>query len=1208
MFRYRIIISAIITFLFGILALFISNREQPFNGSPIEERLTRVLQEAESERQKIMEDPKVIVSQSIKHYFFLLDSTGVIAWSKGDLLIDFGNIPPNNHYHLVQSSTGDFLVKKSAVNHQTFLITLIPLVRKYPIVNQYLTNQWNREIFNSMQGSVWGASSTAGKEITFHNRILFRFEPVNRSANQSLWQFIFITLTILFFLFTLYCGFRSLHQKKKFEVVFVLALISLILTRLFMFRLDYPNRWTASALWDAQYFASASYNASIGDLVINSSGILVISLYAFFTYSRWKLIRLIFRQQKVKRFLAALILTAFGFFAFLFPFLFVETIYHNSSISLDVTESIRVDGLRLFSWLSVLAGSITAFLWVHIFLRSSVLLLKKFSAFFPVLLLSALLFTIYFLLAERNYLITLAAGMLFFTFLFQLKLYSFIGKVEFRTFFYFFTFITFLGIQHGLGVKLFMEERRRDSHFRFASSYLIGRDVLGEYLLNEAAVRISSDAFIQSGFTLPFFNRASIRQKVRQVYLNAYFDRYDIQLYFYTVSGEPLDSQSPSGLFSRLSRLQQSPYKTDYDNIYFLKPSDSETNKRYISVVPVHRGESVIGYILVDLRLKRVIPQNVYPELLVDSRFAQYFESRDKSFAFLQDNKVLSSFGNFNYERNFEFEILNDHRIYETGITRHGFFHTAIEDDSRQTVIVTSQAYPVFYLITNFSFFFVSGVILMVLWLIVYGLAASLTGFSFTYATRIQLYIYLSFSLPLLIAAITTLNRVSRSAEDQLNQDFQSRARHLSESVNSFLSSFLINEISRIDFENMLMERAKIVNHDVTIYDRTGKYIASSQPLILESHLISGLLDGWVLNRIRDNSETSIIRSEQIGKLLFNNCYHALRSSGSGELLGILSVPFFDSAHSLEATRISVLSNFLSIFTLIFILFSLLSFYIVNGLTFPLQYITRALSKTTLSGNNKPLVWKSEDEIGMMVSEYNRMLSNLEESKVELARTQKESAWREIAKQIAHEIKNPLTPMKLTLQQMEHQIAAGKLDEARTKEAINTLLAQVEILNEIATSFSTFARMPAPVLRPVYIDELLQQCANLFTGNKQGEIEWVGKEKFCIQGDEQLLTRIFSNILLNAFQSGRPGQPVQVKIGFRPEGKWIIIFVSDNGKGIPPEMTDRVFMPHFTTKESGSGLGLAIVRQGVEQSGGEIWFESTPNEGTTFYVKLPRAD
>ena len=322
-------------------------------------------------------------------------------------------------------------------------------------------------------------------------------------------------------------------------------------------------------------------------------------------------------------------------------------------------------------------------------------------------------------------------------------------------------------------------------------------------------------------------------------------------------------------------------------------------------------------------------------------------------------------------------------------------------------------------------------------------------------------------------------------------------------------------------------------------------------------------------------------------------------------MIGILSIPFFDSVHSLESTQISVWVNILVVFVIVFLLFSLISFFIVNWLTFPLRFITRTLGKTTFSGKNKPLAWKSNDEIGLMVSEYNRMLENLELSKIELSRSEKESAWREIAKQIAHEINNPLTPMKLTLQRMELAQLDGNLSKDDTEKSLKTLLAQVEILNQIASSFSAFARMPAPVLQKMDLYKVLKRVADLHSADSFGAIFLYSTEGIYILGDEQLLTRVFSNITLNAQQSVSEGGSVKIEMITKVGNGFCVTSISDNGNGIDKELIEKVFLPHFSTKKSGSGIGLAIAKQGIERSGGEIWFESKAGLGTTFYIKLP---
>jgi nitrogen fixation/metabolism regulation signal transduction histidine kinase len=239
-----------------------------------------------------------------------------------------------------------------------------------------------------------------------------------------------------------------------------------------------------------------------------------------------------------------------------------------------------------------------------------------------------------------------------------------------------------------------------------------------------------------------------------------------------------------------------------------------------------------------------------------------------------------------------------------------------------------------------------------------------------------------------------------------------------------------------------------------------------------------------------------------------------------------------------------------------------------------------------------------------MVKEYNQMLFKLSESKAELEQTQRERTWREIAQQVAHEIKNPLTPMKLTLQQLQRSVQNETNTPERTEKAVSSLLTQVDTLNDIALSFSTFAKMPEPVIQRLELVSLVRRIVLLHSQSGELNFQTSVKEAY-ISGDEQLLGRTFSNIILNAFQSAIPGRQQHLKVTLeRREAKYLLVF-RDNGKGISPDIAERIFLSHFSTKKSGSGLGLAIARQAIEQMAGTIWFDTVVGEGTTFYIELP---
>jgi nitrogen fixation/metabolism regulation signal transduction histidine kinase len=396
---------------------------------------------------------------------------------------------------------------------------------------------------------------------------------------------------------------------------------------------------------------------------------------------------------------------------------------------------------------------------------------------------------------------------------------------------------------------------------------------------------------------------------------------------------------------------------------------------------------------------------------------------------------------------------------------------------------------------------------------------------------------------------------------------------------------------------------AKLDNLDINIYSPKGVLIATSQPMIETNEILSDYINSNALQKIGDGQHL-FIDTEQVGKLQYFVAYTVLKSPASGDVIGVLAIPFFRSGASLERVQINIFINILNIFALIFIALVVLAYFVSKWLTFPLEFITQSLKRTSLTKTNQPLVWKADDEIGLMVKEYNQMLYNLGESKAELEQTQRERTWREMAQQVAHEIKNPLTPMKLTLQQLERNIQSGNNVTEKAAKAVSTLLTQVDTLNDIASSFSAFAKMPEPVIQSVELVSLLRRTVDLHSHS--GEIIFRnGVKELYVLGDEQLLGRTFSNIILNAFQAARPGEASVVHVTVQRKDNLVSIAFQDNGKGIEPDVAERIFVPHFTTKKSGSGLGLAIARQAIEQMKGRIWFETEIGKGTIFFIEMP---
>jgi nitrogen fixation/metabolism regulation signal transduction histidine kinase len=281
---------------------------------------------------------------------------------------------------------------------------------------------------------------------------------------------------------------------------------------------------------------------------------------------------------------------------------------------------------------------------------------------------------------------------------------------------------------------------------------------------------------------------------------------------------------------------------------------------------------------------------------------------------------------------------------------------------------------------------------------------------------------------------------------------------------------------------------------------------------------------------------------------------------------------------------------------------------ISERITSPIRMLGDVLATVKLGKRSQRLTYTARDEIGELVNHYNKMVEELEESVMKLSLSEREFAWREMAKQIAHEIKNPLTPMKLNVQQLEKSWKDGKPGfDKKIEKFTRNQIEYIENLSSIATAFSNFARLPKA--EPVNVDllEQIKTTLELFksSGNVTFRITCNQSVKTVVFADREHLNSIFSNLVKNAIQAIPHDRQGVVKVSLKLEGDRVFIKVSDNGTGIPEDLKGRLFTPYFTTKSSGSGLGLSIVKRLVEGMGGDISFRSERDEGTEFTIILP---
>jgi nitrogen fixation/metabolism regulation signal transduction histidine kinase len=259
---------------------------------------------------------------------------------------------------------------------------------------------------------------------------------------------------------------------------------------------------------------------------------------------------------------------------------------------------------------------------------------------------------------------------------------------------------------------------------------------------------------------------------------------------------------------------------------------------------------------------------------------------------------------------------------------------------------------------------------------------------------------------------------------------------------------------------------------------------------------------------------------------------------------------------------------------------------------------------------NEKIPWSRQDEIGQLVAEYNRMIEELERSANMLASSERERAWREMARQIAHEIKNPLTPMKLSAQYLEKAWLEKAPDwDQRLARFTKTIVEQIDALSVIATDFSDFAKMPEVNLEKVDLEEVIQFVLGLYLDTTPIRFEFKsGGSRLHILADRSQIIRVFTNLLNNAVQAIDDQANGVIMITLEKDQNQVVVIIEDNGCGIPGDRRDRIFQPDFTTKTSGMGLGLAIVKAIMTAMNGEIGFTSKEGQGTVFIIKFPITD
>lgn len=1152
--------------------------------------------------------------------YYVYRNGQLLFWSDHHIVPDFAAINSvGKHPELADFDEGRFLVMRSRVqkgNDSYDIFSLINLYRQYQKSISNLQSGYNPELFITDPLSI-----STEKKGQFQNifddtaTFLFSISPPKpdgfRIYSTSEETVLLALISFLLLGVFVYRYNRLLTKQQRYIGGFFCLLVYLLLLRAFMLYFNVPFIFNNWEVFNPRHSFSV-LAPSLGDLLLNKLCEVILLFYITSCYYRCQIYRILIRKSRSVHGLVSIICVLLSYVVFFTAYTQLVAICQKDGLMPDITLSIRFTNLKTVSLLIFISITVVYFLALQTLTSLFIQLNSKLkSGLIWFLAGMALLIPglyVVNLLDEPIWLLNCFYFLALFLTRFPRTLYRF--RYQTSLYLIFGAFVCTLLpasviVQQSLLREIAM---KRD----FGKRMLKTNDELGELLLSKTVKWIATDTLIHHYLTNDrIFTAERVKDRIQNNLLDLYFGSYDIQILIFDRYGQPIDPIGSTETFNNLAiKYQQKQYQTLYSQIYLRKGPAENFVMHYISFIPISSPDSVrLGYVVLDLKNNNERAGSVYKGLLFNNRFIQADEPQNFSYAIFNLNEgLLYSSGRFDINTFMPPGWSRNPDLFDEGLVVNKCRYLGFFDKNGRMIIVSSPNNPLRVLFANFSFLFLLLVLTVFVVLIYYAIRYGLAQLSINYTTRIQIMLNLAFFIPLLLVVAISLSAIKANNVEDQEQAYIKNTSHLGISIQSFLNEYRQQKRSLASLEERLNTMAEQADIDINIFDTTGHILTSTRPIIYENKHLSSYINPDAYIRLIAKEEKGALLKESLASKNFYTAYAPLRAT-DGKLLGVLGIPYFLAGPEFDRRIIEVTTSALNVFSLLFLLFWVLSYFASHLLTEPLRILTQKIRRTSLNKLDEPLEWRSDDEIGILIHEYNRMLVKLEESKLALAQSEKISAWQEMAKQVAHEIKNPLTPMKLTLQHLQRKMVEPHPDNQQMfRQTFDSLLDQIDNLSDIATSFSEFAKMPMPRNELFDLTPVVNKVVDLYADHNSLQLHrQIATIPVMVRGDRQLMSRILTNLILNGIQSVPPGRRPELRVRLFLDDVNVHLEVHDNGTGIASTNRSKVFLPSFSTKTNGSGLGLAIAKRGIEHAGGSIWFDSEENKGTSFFITLPQA-
>jgi len=1122
-------------------------------------------------------------------FYYVIEDDKLIYWSDNHLDIKSLDVPNLKDNSFIELSNASCILKIDTVDNLN-LLALIKIKNNYGVNNKYVTSDFAKGFL--LDNSVGTTLEFQEKGAVYNSQGDYIFSLTEMRSVRNIKILFYLHIFFLFLAFALYgflyynldVFFGSRIFKLKNYLIVTAIYIAIPMTLLF---LKIPHTLFEHRIFSPLlYFGTAP---SLGHLLIITllTAFVILTLYFKVSFDV---------KQRV------LFVTSFQIVFTAFFMLIIRIIYnfiYNSTIEIfnfppqndEVYSMIALSIIVL--WFLIFCFSYRKFvLSVQKIMRNSFIVLINAAV--------ALILCLVLFLFKNSHFVFFSVS--YFLLVSLIQLFIYLSETNYSL-----LYLSILCYLISIFIVYYILINHQENQYNNAEVVadnlisqgdIIYSDFLDKDFLSTLEKNILRDKtvkeYVQEQLDVNLTQTTRLLQHIKKHYINRnFYESYNLNAFLIPRFSPEMD------VYNNTIALE---FKLITRNFYY----NVQQNRKlaYIGIFNFFDGVRPYNLILEIEKKINTSVSNGYPDRIFDNtanNISQKFSS-----ALYKKNNLIYEAGYFTYPMEYNFKISNPKN---NSVNFANYIHYVFDyDDDLQIVVSCEQMDIQNTYVLNLTYFAIAFFIFIFFIRLTFDEKISKKEKSITDDLRKSFIYVVVFALSIVILSITYF--IVQEYRETQKRELKLKIKYISADINEYFTQRDDNADASIIYDASLIDLTKVLSRkyetDIQIYNAFGELIVTTRPYVFTNGFISNLINP---DYFFEEELTDVIKTENIGSLEYLAIYSAIFDADKNNIAS-LEVPMFFSMEQLRSETILYLATIANIFFLILIGSILLNYWLSQRITVSISKIGESLKNIAVGGKNlKMEVKESEkmDEIEKLMLQYNTMVDELEKNTNILLENERNFAWRDMAKQIAHEIKNPLTPMKLSIQQLQRikEIKPEEFNDYFDKMS-PILIEQINNLSKIASSFSNFAKIQTENFVKIDITQKLFSTVELFKNNTKN-IEIIYERPpdpiFVITDREQIL-EVFNNIFKNAIQAIPSGRQGKINVSVTLNGENVLIAISDNGCGITKEDRKNIFTPNFSTKSSGTGLGLSIAKHIIEASNGKIWFNSKVNQCTTFFIEL----